>query len=239
MRIGVIIPSANTVAEGELREIFSSAVGLHFTRLALNGSSAKDLEQMTDGLESAISLLADAKVDIIIFHCTAVSTFSDQMEISLLDRAKNISKSIPFITTATAMVHMLKQLHVQRIALVTPYIEEITRREITYLSARNISVLSHHSEGIASPHQMAAVTSEYWADKIVQHASPDLDGYLLSCNGIRSLNELEALEARLGKPVITSNTALAHYCFSELESTDVSCCIAQKINLPKSLLSIN
>ena len=46
------------------------------TRLPLLGSSRAELVGMIDQLEGASKLLADAKVDVIVFHCTACLTVS-------------------------------------------------------------------------------------------------------------------------------------------------------------------
>src|SRR5258708_39181554 len=76
LRAGVLIPSGNPVAEPELRAMLPSGSSLLVTRLPLLGSSRAELIGMIDQLEAASKLLADAKVDVIVFHCTAVSTFS-------------------------------------------------------------------------------------------------------------------------------------------------------------------
>ena len=62
------------------------------TRQPLLGSSRAELTGMLDQLEaSARKLLADAKVEIIVFHCTEVSTFAP-------DLAQGIRESIEAAT---------------------------------------------------------------------------------------------------------------------------------------------
>jgi hypothetical protein len=70
----LIVPSGNLVCEDQVRRMVPATVGLHVTRLPLTGTSEAALKAMTDRLDEAARLLADARVDLIAFNCTAVST---------------------------------------------------------------------------------------------------------------------------------------------------------------------
>src|SRR5260370_37583975 len=85
-RIGVLLPSGNISAEAELPEILPRDVGIHVTRLPLNGSSREQLLGMTEGIERAAALLGDTKPSVIVFHCTAVSTLDPHMDTRLCER---------------------------------------------------------------------------------------------------------------------------------------------------------
>ena len=81
LRIGMLIPSVNTVVEPQINALLPDGVALHVTRLRLTGSSEGELRAMAANVEEGASLLADAGVDLIAFHCTAVSMLSrDFME---------------------------------------------------------------------------------------------------------------------------------------------------------------
>ena len=60
-RLGVITPSGNYVAEPEIHAMLPPGVAALVTRLPLTGSSEAQLRAMTEALEPAARLLADAK----------------------------------------------------------------------------------------------------------------------------------------------------------------------------------
>src|SRR5258708_24654134 len=91
LQAGVLIPSGNSVAEPELRAMLPSGSSMLVTRLPLRGSSTIELTQMIDRLEAASELLADACVDVIVFHCTAVSSFASVLAHGIRGRAQTAS----------------------------------------------------------------------------------------------------------------------------------------------------
>ena len=57
LRVGVLIPSGNSVAEPEIRAMLPRDVSMLVTRLSLRGSSRAELMRMLDQLEAASELL--------------------------------------------------------------------------------------------------------------------------------------------------------------------------------------
>jgi maleate isomerase len=87
----MLLPSSNRVAESDIPAMLPKDVPLHTTRLKLTGSTLDELLAMTQDVETAVSLLADAGVDLIAFHCTAVSTFNPAMERDLKKRIEKVT----------------------------------------------------------------------------------------------------------------------------------------------------
>src|SRR3979490_718017 len=85
-RLGMLLPSGNQAAEPQFHAMLPSGVSLHPTRLELPGSSESDLLAMVERVEDAAALVADAGADLVMFHCTAVSTFSSALEKSIKKR---------------------------------------------------------------------------------------------------------------------------------------------------------
>ena len=76
LRLGIMVPSGNVIAEPQIHAMLPSGVAAYMTRLPLRGSSEAELIEMGRHVESGAKLLADAQVGVVVFHCTAVSTFS-------------------------------------------------------------------------------------------------------------------------------------------------------------------
>jgi maleate isomerase len=219
-RLGVLVPSGNTVAEPELRAMLPAGVGLFATRLPLTGSSEAELLAMLETLETGTKLLADAQPDAIALHCTAVSTFAPHFAGEIRARMGRASP-IPALATADAILAALEALRATRILLVTPYIEAVHQREIAWLTACGFHVAGGGCMGIATNAEMARIPPEAIAERVTTEARGiAADVCFISCTAIRSAGLIEPLEAALGIPVITSNQVLAWYALRRLGIAD-------------------
>jgi maleate isomerase len=201
-KFGMMLPSVNTIAEPQIAAMLPRGVSLHVTRLRLRG--AGEHLAMLDRLEEATALLADAEVDRILFHCTAVSMWSPEIVGHIEQRIAKVTDK-PVTITSDAVVHALETLHAKKIVLLTPYVAEINEREVRFLGHHGITVLRERGLGIDNGLGMAAVTSEQWMEEGRAMRDPEADAYFLSCTTIRSADVIEPLERELGRPVITSN----------------------------------
>jgi maleate isomerase len=72
-RIGLIIPSSNRLTEPQMRRYAPPGVEIHVTRLRMTGATHVPLDQLMPRIVEATLALADARCDVIVFHCTASS----------------------------------------------------------------------------------------------------------------------------------------------------------------------
>ena len=60
--------------------------------------------------------------------------------------------------------------------------------------------------------QMSRVSPAFLVEFACAIDRPEADAVLLSCGALRSLEVVERIEQRLGKPVVTSNQAMLWHC---------------------------
>src|SRR5262249_20266011 len=142
-----------------IRAMLPREVSTLVTRLALRGSSPTELMRMLDQLEPACGLLMDAKVDCIVFHCTAVSTFAPELAGDIRQRILSAAR-IGCFTTADAIVEALRRLNAKTVSLLTPYIDAIHEREAVFLEANGFTVKGSANLGIKTNTEMAGLSSE-------------------------------------------------------------------------------
>jgi maleate isomerase len=210
-RLGMLLPSGNQAAEPQFHAMLPEGVSLHTTRLKLTGSSEADLLAMTERVEEAAELVADSGADLVVFHCTAVSTFSAELEQSIKQRVARASGK-PTTATSEAIVTALKTLGAKKIVMLSPYIEAINKREATYFENAGFEILDWAGLNCPDANAMMAVTPDKWHEMTLSHRDERADAYLLSCTTVRSADVVEELERELGRPVVTSNTAAAWHC---------------------------
>jgi maleate isomerase len=207
LQAGVLIPSGNSVAEPELRAMLPSGSSMLVTRLPLRGSSKTELIRMIDRLEAASELLADACVEVIVFHCTAVSTFAPDLAHGIRERIERAS-GIRCFTTADAILAALSKLNAKRISLLTPYIDQVHAREMAWLEANGVHVEGGTNLGINTNTDMATLQPEEILNWARENASEAADACFLSCTAIKSAAIIDPLERIYGRPVLTSNQAM-------------------------------
>src|SRR5499425_3582441 len=72
-RIGIIIPSANSMTEPQFNHFAPSGLGVHVARARVAGEWKRPLAAMADEIATSAKLLADVAPDLIVFHCTDTS----------------------------------------------------------------------------------------------------------------------------------------------------------------------
>ena len=214
-RLGVLLPSGNRLAEPQFSVMLPQGVTMHTTRLRLNGSSESELLKMTEGVEEAVSLVADARVDLILFHCTAVSTFSQALEKDVLARMRR-SSGVPVTATSEALVAALRAVNARKIVMLSPYIDAINDREAAYVRAAGFEIVFLAGMSLNDADAMSAVTPAQWKAFVLSNQHADADAYLISCTTVRATEVAQELEVLLGKPVVTSNTAAVWHCLRTL-----------------------
>jgi maleate isomerase len=207
MRLGMLLPSSNLVAEPEIPSMLPDGVSLHTTRLRLVGSTRPEILAMTEKVEEGAQLLADAAPDLIAFHCTAVSTFDAEIEVALKRRIEKATGK-PATATSEALIAAFRALDARRIVLISPYTKDINEREVAYFAHHQITVLREIGLALKGGPEFAAVEPGAWYRLAIENRMPEADAYFLSCTTIRAVPIIATLERDLGKPVVTSNQAL-------------------------------
>ncbi len=124
---------------------------------------------------------------------------------------EQLSRGAPTAQTTsiiTAVIRALRTLQAQRIVVATPYIDEINILEEKYLQEQGFDVIDMQGMNIISGAEMYRVTPEFILRYAQSIDCPEADAIFISCGGLRSLEIVDTLEQKVGKPVIVSNQAL-------------------------------
>jgi maleate isomerase len=208
-RLGVIVPSSNTTVEGEFGRAVPDGVSVHTARMPLESVTVDELDAMADDAVDCAERLAHANVDVVAYACTTGSLlhgpgFDTELETSLSETA-----DVPAVATALSVKRALSALDAERIAVVTPYTDELNDREESYLRDEGFDVVTLHGRGIEANTAIGSLSPE-GAYRQVRGAVPDpdaVDAVFVSCTNYRTFPAIDALESDLGVPVVTSNQA--------------------------------
>ena len=150
--------------------------------------------------------MPDDKLDVIVFACTS-GTVAVGEEVSCSELLKG-APGAKATTLAGAVRKALKAIGAGKIVLGSPYIPELNDNVVRYLEAAGISVLGAHGMGLNYDTEMIRVSPDYLVDYALAIDDPQADAVLLSCGALRSIDVIDKIEQKLGKPAICSNQAM-------------------------------
>jgi maleate isomerase len=176
--------------------------------------SPQQLLSLTERIEEGAALLADAGVDRILFHCTAVTTYEPDMAARIRERMGKVARA-PVSVTADAISAAFAALGARKVVMVTPYVSAVNEREVAFLRHQGVSVLSDYAAGLTYARDFRAIEPYAWYRTVMERHHADADAYFLSCAQLRVAEIIAALERDLARPVVTSNQAALWHCLRE------------------------
>jgi len=106
-------------------------------------------------------------------------------------------------TTSGGLVEALRVLGLSRIAVVTPYIDSVTERLLTFLGEHRVEVVS--SVGLGLLDHIWKVGYAEIVQAVTAVDVPEAEGLFISCTNVPTYDIIGPLERWLGKPVLTAN----------------------------------
>jgi maleate isomerase len=211
-RLGFLVPPGNPTVETEMIALAPAGVSVHFHRMTARGATGSLEGQdernrmMVENIDSSVELIAMVDPDVILIAHTATSYYlGRERETELLARLER-STGKRVVTAFGSVVEALRRLNARRVALGTPYAPETTLQGKAHLEAHGFEVVNFAN--------LPNVTNIY--DETAERAyrlaravdREDADAVFLSGTGMPTLPALEPLELDLGKPVLSSASAM-------------------------------
>lgn len=207
--IGFMLPSSCLVFEQEFAKItrhLNGVIGVP-ARLLITKCDASGLASMNEQIELAANQLATCNPDMVVYMCTAGSFMKGNTGEAAIRELLFKLTGKPAMTTSLAVLEALKRLQLRRVVMLTPYDEDLTRREITWLRDNDVEVTDFHFRNIPDNLDRGAQAPEESFSIVSRLNWREADGIFVSCANVRTLEIIEQLEQHTGKPVVTSSVA--------------------------------
>lgn len=211
-KIGFVLLATEQTIEDDVFTLCPQGVGMHFTRAPNPDSITVEtlIRQAEDLAPAAATLLPDGSLDVICYACTSGSLVIGETRVfAELRKGAPNAKTTSLIS---GVIQALRILGVRKIAVATPYLDEINDREADYLAAAGFEVTQIQGLNLEKDSDMIRVKPDFIADFAASVDSPEAEAVFISCGALRSLEIVEELEKRLGKPVVCSNQAMIWNC---------------------------
>lgn len=211
-RIGLIVLATDNTMEAEWRAILGNLPGVAYYESRLPNSptiTPETLAEMEKDIEGATRLiLPNGRMDVVAFGCTSGTIVIG--EETVFEKIRKARPGIHCTTPITAGIEGMKTLGAKRIALLTPYVDEINQMMRRFIEARGVEVPVVGSFNNPDDAEVARMTASCVRDAAIELGRHDaVDGVFVSCTSLRVAEIVEQVEAAIGKPCSSSNHAMA------------------------------
>ncbi|MGX9354666.1 maleate cis-trans isomerase family protein [Roseobacteraceae bacterium S113] len=209
-QVGFVVLKADETLERDMRQILPDTLEPLITRLPSGDEvSSESLAEMAQNLTGAARLFpSGAQMAAVGYGCTSGTAEMGAARVAALIRD---GVATPYVSDPlTALIAACNHLNLRRIALISPYVESVSAKLRAELATAGITVT-----GFASFEEPVEANVVRIAPQSIADAARDIgqsaecDGVFLSCTNLRTLGIIEAVEAQIGKPVLSSNQVLA------------------------------
>ncbi len=208
-RVGVVVPSVNTVMEPWAARTVPEGVTFHTARMFIPpDTTAQSLIEMdrTEG-KGAIRQLTSIFPHVIAYGCTASSIVQGLNYDAHLRAEIEEMWHVPATTAAHAILTGLKTVGAKSVSIVSPYTAAVDEAEHRYFESAGLRVLGGAFLGITDGFKLAEPEPGTLYELGLRGCEAEADALVISCLNTRSHTVITALEQALGKPVITSTQA--------------------------------
>jgi maleate isomerase len=222
-RIGLIVLDSDLTIEPDLRRLLPEGVEIHTARVIYpRRVTGENLAIASNGAIAAVEQLLPIRPSAIAWACTSGSFFGGRVgNDQIMRRLQEAAGTIPVTTASAALVAALNTLGIKRPMVGSPYSASINERLRAFLIDNGITpagVRGLH-DGELDDYELQDVESDRLEAFIEELARTASDGVIVSCTGLATAELAPRLEAKVGKPIISSNLAILWHCW-KLASLD-------------------
>jgi maleate isomerase len=218
IRIGVLTPHAAVGPEEELPAMAPGRVVVRVGRVSFDAAASGAASAPTSPaalrssttapyLEEALHRLGEPVDAIGYASTTAAYAIGFGAETAMVSRLAALARG-PVVATCASAVSAFRVLQVERIALIgAPWFEPVFNElGVAYFRSQGFEVVSSASAELSqSPAEIEPAAVRTW---ISNNVVDDAEAVFIGGNGFRATGAIDALEADLGRPVLTANQVL-------------------------------
>jgi maleate cis-trans isomerase len=179
---------------------------VHTARLGKGGSSP-----FSPSLDADVAyqsrLLGDARVEVIALMQTSASLFADDYDPRTVKRMTEAS-GVASLTSAQAIGRALRALGTLRVAMATPYSQDVIARATRYYEGNyGVAVMASESLGATNSYAIGKMDAKAAQAAFERFDRPEVEALVVPGGNFPTMSFIDAWEQQFGKPVITTNQA--------------------------------
>ncbi|MER5771841.1 maleate cis-trans isomerase family protein [Streptomyces sp. NPDC001985] len=213
-RLAVLVPSTNTVVEGEYAAMAPRGVTLHTGRMlvpapsvASDDDTTRLLGDVREGVPGALRSVMTCRPDRVLLGMSAPTFYGGLAGAGAYEAEIAARAGVPATAGSTACTLALRALGARRISVLSPY-RPVNDREVrNYFTEAGFAIAGYHTLLCTSAHQIAEVGEEVLVRAVDRLARARPDAIVQVGTNLWFAALAVSLERRLDIPVVAINTA--------------------------------
>ncbi len=219
-RVGLIVPSSNTTMETEIPAMLHERMKgqpetftFHSSRMRMMHVSPEELKKMDKDSERCALELSDARCDVMAYACLIAIMcqgpgYHEVSECKLANITKENKANSPMVSSAGALIKGIETLRAKKVSIITPYMKPLTNQVIEYLNTSGIEVMDSISLEVPDNLEVGRLDPTNLIKIVDDLDYTQADAVVLSaCVQMPSLEAIQIVEDKIGKPVLSAATA--------------------------------
>lgn len=228
-RVGLIVPSSNITMETEIPAMLRAREAVeperftfHSSRMRMKEVTKEQLEAMDNDSDRCAIELSDAAVDVIGYACLVAIMSrglgyhcTSQERLSAVAAAEGSPASV--VTSAGALIEALQIMGARKVAIIAPYMLPLTQQVVAYIEHQGFEVTDYVALEIPNNLEVGSQDPMNLTSIIDRLDHSEADVVILSaCVQMPSLEAVQAVQDRIGKPVISAAIATTYFLLKEM-----------------------
>lgn len=223
-RVGLMIPSSNTMMEVDFARDLPPGTALHTARMYMKDTTPAGENLMLDKFVlPAARDLGTARPDVVVFGCTSAGALrGNDFDTELCGRISELTGA-PTVSTIRSVREAIEASGAGRIGVITPYVDELNEKIKASIEADGTQVAAITGLGITDNFEIAEVGHDEivaFAERALGRLADEAGIGLVfaSCTNFGAMAARPAIAERLGLPVVTSNQAVLAAAVARLKA---------------------
>lgn len=208
-RVGLLIPSPNTVMEPDFTHAFRGRATIHAARMYLRDPVTREgeLQMLDEFVQPAARDIATLRPDVVVFGCTSAGSLLGAEADATLRRRLSELVSAPVVGIIDAIGQSLRQRGARRVSVFTPYVDDLNFPIAESLRAQGFQVQRITGLGLANVIDIGAIKPAQILEEAVKATVYGSDALVIPCTNFRALEVREEIAVRTGMDVVTACSA--------------------------------
>ncbi|MDY0278799.1 MAG: hypothetical protein RBQ97_12020 [Acholeplasma sp.] len=221
-RIALIIPNTDITLETDLQINLPPDYILHTDRMYLKDVTSESEKKMVDEeLPKSIKSLKNiTDFDLAIFGCTSASAIYGLEGLNNIRNLMQDELNCKATSAFEAVLNYIKEKEYKRIALITPYNDEVNAAMIKSLAEFNINVTYSKGLGLIEDIEISKVKPDEilkFVEENKNEITINSDICFISCTNFRAMEIREKIMELLDIEVITSNYCIFKFLVDAID----------------------
>ena len=205
-RLGMIFPVIDRGVPEEAIRMYGDRIDYVVENLDLQTMTPEGYDAVIGDIPVLAQKLVEQDVDAIMVMGTSLTFYQGREYNDRLTKTIADATGLPTSTMSNGIINGLKAVGGKKIACATAYNDEVNNRLVRFLGQHDFNVVNIRGLGIEAVGDIFSVTQPQLIDfcSEVGNADDAADAILISCGGLITLDVLEPVESRTGRPAVSS-----------------------------------